>query len=75
MQVSATTKNLKYILDADVVFTPYEFTYDSTSLPMTSTPVKKLSAGKSLCLFTNIFDVKKNKINAVLAPHHKNSEP
>ena len=25
---------------------------------MTSTPVKKQSARKSLCLFTNIFDVK-----------------
>ena len=26
---------------------------------MTSTPVKKIGARKSLCLFTNIFDVKK----------------
>ena len=33
-------------------------TYNSPNAPMTSTPVKKPSAGKSLCLFTNILDVK-----------------
>ena len=35
-----------------------EFTDDSPSFPMTQTTVKKPSARKSLCLFTNIFDVK-----------------
>ena len=52
-------QNLTDILDAAMVSTTYEITDDSPSLPMTSTPVKKPSAGKSLCLFTNILDVKK----------------
>ena len=42
-----------------MVSTPKEIIYDSPSFPMKSTPVKKPSAKKSLCLFTNIFDVKK----------------
>ena len=42
-----------------MVSTIEEITDDSPSLPMTQTTVKKPSARKSLCLFTNIFDVKK----------------
>ena len=34
-------------------------TYDSPNVTMKSTAVKKLSARKSLCFFTNTFDVKK----------------
>ena len=52
-------QNLEDILDAAIVSTPEDDTYESTGLPMTSTPVIKSSARKSLCLFTNIFDVKK----------------
>ena len=37
---------------------PDEVTDDGHNVLMTSTPVKKPSAGKSLCLFTNIFNVK-----------------
>ena len=37
---------------------PEGFTDNSLNLHMTSTPVKKPSARKSLCLFTNILDVK-----------------
>ena len=60
MKVSVTTnKNLKGILDAAMVSTPEEVTDDSPNVPMKSTPVKKPSARKSLCLFTNIFDVRK----------------
>ena len=33
-------------------------TDNSPNAPMTSTPVKKPSASKSLCLFTNILNVK-----------------
>ena len=51
-------KNLKNILDAAMVSTPEVVIYDIPNVPMTSTPVKKLSASKSLCLFTNILDVK-----------------
>ena len=41
-----------------MVSTNEGFTNDSTISPMTSTPVKKPSAGKLLCLFTNILDLK-----------------
>ena len=41
-----------------MVSTPEFFTDDSPNVPMTSTPVKKPIDRKSLCLFTNIFDVK-----------------
>ena len=41
-----------------MVSTPDEVTYDSLHVTMTSTPVKKPSASKSLCLFTIILDVK-----------------
>ena len=51
-------KNLKDVLDADMVSIIEEITDDSPSFPITSTPVKKYSARKSLCLFTHIFDVK-----------------
>ena len=52
-------QNLKDILDSYMVSIPEEVTHYSPSFPMTSTPVKKSSARKSLCIFTNIFDVKK----------------
>ena len=52
-------QNLKDFIDAGMVSTPEEVTYYSPNVPMISTPVKKLSARKSLCLYTNIFDVKK----------------
>ena len=41
-----------------MLFTPEGVKYNSPNVPMTSTPVKKSSARKSLCLFTNILDVK-----------------
>ena len=51
-------QNLKAIIDDAMVSTPEGVTYDSTNVPMISTPVKKPISRKSLCLFTNIFDVK-----------------
>ena len=41
-----------------MVYTPYKLTDISPSLRITQTTVKKPSAIKSLCLFTNIFNVK-----------------
>ena len=52
-------QNLKDILDADMVDTPEEIADYGPILPMTKTTVRKPSAGKSLCIFTNIFDVRK----------------
>ena len=51
-------QNIKYIIDAAIVPIPEVVTEYSPIVSMTSTPVKKPSARKSLCLFTNIFDVK-----------------
>ena len=51
-------QNLKDILEADIISTPEGFTDNSTNVHMTSTPVNKPSARKSLCLFTTILDVK-----------------
>ena len=51
-------QNLEGIIDAAMVSTQEGLTDNSPNVPMTSTPVKKRSAGKSLCLFTNILDTK-----------------
>ena len=51
-------QNLKYILESALLSTPDGFTDNSPNVPTISTPVKKPSARKSLCLFTTILDVK-----------------
>ena len=51
-------QNLKDIIDADILSTLEGFTDNSPNVHMKSSPVKKPSARKSLCLFTNILDVK-----------------
>ena len=42
-----------------MIYSPGVFTNNSPIYPITPTPVKKKSARKSLCLLTNILDVKK----------------
>ena len=51
-------QNLKDIIDYAILSTPEGVTDYSPNFHMTSKPVKKTSARKSLCLFTNIFSVK-----------------
>ena len=51
-------QNLKDILDAAILSTPEEVTDNSPNVHMTASTVKKPSARKSLCLFTNILYVK-----------------
>ena len=51
-------QNLEDIIDATILFTQEGVTDNSPNVHMTSSPVKKPSASKSLCLFTNILDVK-----------------
>ena len=51
-------QNLKDILEAALLSTPEGLTDKIPNVPMTLTPVNKPSARKSLCLFTNILDVK-----------------
>ena len=50
-------QNLKDIIDAAILSTPEGVIDNSPNVHMTSTPVKKPSARKSLFLFTNILDV------------------
>ena len=47
-------QQFKYIIEADMFSTPELLAVKSPISPMTSTPVKKPSARKSLCMFTNI---------------------
>ena len=51
-------QNLKDIIDAVMLSTKEGVTDKSPNVPLTSTPVKKPSARKSICLFTNILNVK-----------------
>ena len=51
-------QNLNDIIDADMMSTLEGVTDNSPNVNMTSTPVKKPSARKSMCLFTNILYVK-----------------
>ena len=48
-----------------MVSTPEEFTDNSPIYSISSTPIKKPRARKSLCLFTNILDVKKTTFRQV----------
>ena len=50
-------QNLKDIIDAAMLSTPEGVTDKSPNVHLTSSLVKKPSASKSLCLFTNILDV------------------
>ena len=52
-------QQFKDILEAAMISTPEVFTNNSPISPMNPTLVKKPSAQKSLCMFTNILDVDK----------------
>ena len=52
-------QQFKDFIEAVMVYTPELLTNYSPISPMTSTPVKKPSDRISICLFTNILDVKK----------------
>ena len=68
-------KNLKDIIDAAMVSTPQGVTDNSTSVPLISTPVKKGSARKSLCLFTNILDVKPKTVKRRIVAANSKRRP
>ena len=68
-------QNLKDIIDAAILSTPEGVTDNSPNVHMTSTPVKKPSARKSLCLFTNILDVQPKKLNVVLLQKNPEAKP
>ena len=52
-------QQFKDIIEAAMVSTPGGFTDNSPIYPRTSSPVKKPSSRKSLCMFTNVLYVKK----------------
>ena len=58
-------QQLKDIIEAGMVSTPEGFTNNRPISPMPSTPTKKPSARKPLCLFTKIFEVKKTATRRV----------
>ena len=68
-------QNLKDVIDSDMVSTPEGVVDNIPNVPMTSTPVRKPSARKSQCLFTNILDVKPKTENVVLWLQNPNVEP
>ena len=68
-------QNLKDIIEADILSTPEVFIYNSPNVHMTSSPFKKPSARKSLCLFTNILNVKLKRQHIVLWLHNTNAKP
>ena len=59
-------QQFKDILEAAMVSTPEGFTNNSPISPMKSTPVKKPSAKKSMCMFTNSLEVKNKMITVEL---------
>ena len=68
-------QNLKDIIEAVLLSTPYGVTYNSTNVHMTSTPVKKPSARKSLFLFTTILDVKPKTAKRSFVAENPNAKP
>ena len=63
-------QNLKDIIDAAILSTPKGVIDNSPNVHMTSKPVKKPSARKSLCLFTNILDVITTTAKRRFVDHH-----
>ena len=59
-------QQFKDILEADMVSTPEGFTDNITISPIKLPPVKKPSAQKSLCIFTNILYVNKKLLTVDL---------
>ena len=68
-------QNLKDILDAAMVLTLETVTYDSPNVTTTSTRVTKPITRKSLCLFTNILNVKNKIENVMWELKNQNAEP
>ena len=65
-------QNIKDIIGAAILSTPCGVTDNIPNVPMTSTPVKRPSSRKSLCLFTNILDVKpKTEKRRIVAAKYK----
>ena len=75
MQASAMIKNFIYIIDAAILYTPEGVTDNSPNMYMPSTPAKKPSASKSLCLFTNILYVQPKTAKCLFVAAIPDSKP
>ena len=49
-------------LKDSIVYTPEGFTNNSPIYPITSSPIKKPSAQKSLCVFTDVLEAKRKEL-------------
>ena len=68
-------QNLKDILESDILSTPEGFTDKIPNVYMTSTLVKKPSARKSLCLFTNILAVESTTAKRRFLQQNSDAKP
>ena len=68
-------QNIKDIIDVAKLSNKEVVTEDSPNVPMISTPVKNLSARKSLCLFTKILDVKPKTEKCCFVAENPNKKP
>ena len=68
-------QNLMDIIGASVLYNPEGVTDNIPNVHMTSTSVKKPSAMKSLCLFTNILDIKPKTEKRRVVAENLNAEP
>ena len=68
-------QNLQDIIDADILCTPEGVTDNSHNVYLTSSPVKKSSARKSLCLFTTYWMLNLQQPNAVLLLQNPDAKP
>ena len=59
-------QQFKYIVEDAMVSTPEVFTDNSPISPMNTTPIKKPSTLKSMCMFNNILDVNKKLLTIKL---------
>ena len=58
-------QQFKDMLEAAMAYTPKVSTDNSPISPMKPTPVKKTKTRKSLCMFTNVLNVKKNLLPSI----------
>ena len=68
-------QNFKDIIYSAMVSTLQGVTYNRPNVPLTSTPVNKPSARKSMCLFTNILVVKPKTEKRRIVAEKSNAEP
>ena len=75
MHVNVMTKKISRTFDAAILCTPDGVIDNSHKVPITSTPVKKPSASKSLCLSPTYWMLNQKQQNLFLWLQNPNEEP